>query len=176
MTNNNQLTLTLQGNNVNGFPSVRLSLDDILVLDTTLTQEEFSFQIPVSNTESSHRLKLERYGKQYFNTTDYEDQILEISSIKIDEVELPDFIIHKHSKFEFLDQCHYGSTYFGPNGSWTFDFGSPIITWVLDCKIMHESQYSQDYQYPWSYKLGPNSVVNLTEKLSDVYQKVQKIL
>lgn len=113
-------------------------------------------------------LQIERYGKTVANQVDGKDQILEIVSLCVDNVPVPCYILDKHSKFEFNNQCHLGSRYFSPNGVWTFDFQVPFITWALDQKIQHESQYNQDYLYPWSYKLGPDSVKNLQRQLGQV--------
>jgi hypothetical protein len=102
--------------------------------------------------------------------------LLEITKIKLNQIEIPDYVIRENSKFCFNDQTHQGSLYFVPNGVWTWYMQCPIVTWILDQKIKHESQYNQDYNYPWSYSFGPDSVRQLSEQLYAVKNKVNSLL
>jgi hypothetical protein len=156
-------------------------LDQQLVHDHAFTDLNESLQVlcPVDN--QTHILTVERYNKQRHNMildgqTIVQDQTLQITDLLIDNIPLPGYILDKHSKFCWLDNEHKGSRYFGPNGTWTFDFGTPFISWVLDEKIKHESQYSNDFQYPWSNRLGPDSVDQLLTTITQVESKVHEVL
>jgi hypothetical protein len=174
--NTNLLNFVIRATNVNGWPCVKIKTSNTNFKKIVIDQELTKFVISVPTTQSHNSIILERYNKTEANQTQTTDQIIEILSVSIDNVAIPNFIFEKFSKFEFDHQCHNGSRYFSPNGVWTFVFQTPLITWILDQRILHESQYNQDYIYPWSYKFGPRSVNSLTDQLTSVYNKVQKIL
>lgn len=125
-------------------------------------------------------LVIERYGKQPHNVefdrdTVLKDQILKIDSIQVNGVDVPEYVLQNHSQFRFDDQVHQGSRYFGPNGVWRFQFQLPLVTWLLDQKIQHEAKYNQDYQYDWSYQLGPESVKMIQADIVRVRQILDSI-
>lgn len=103
------------------------------------------------------------------------DQILEITELQVNGSRIPDYVLDQRSRFEFGDQCHIGSRYFGPNGNWTFEFETPLITWILDQKINHEAKYNHDYQFPWATQLGPNSVHQILKKIDDIRHRLDQI-
>lgn len=173
----NILKFTLRSTNVNGWPMVRAKFNQDLFRDICIQQELTTFEISVPlEILPNCKVTIERYGKTSDNQSQTDDQIVEIIAATIDGSLVPDFVFSKFSKFEFDSQSHNGSRYFGPNGTWIFEFNTPIITWLLDQKIMHESQYDQSYIYPWSYKLGPDSVNTLGSQLESVTLKVNNIL
>lgn len=169
----NQLQIFLKSQDVNGRPQIKVKVGDVVAVDQTLKTDLDIIKLNLS-TETS--IQLERYGKTFDNTTELADQTLAIEKITIDGVRLPDYILYKNSKFEFNNQCDIGGLVFVPNGIWTFEFKSPFITWVLDQKILHESQWNQDYQYPWAFKLGPDSVNIIRRDLDQARQRVNQVL
>ena len=177
----NILTIKFRCIECNGLPYARVMLDQKLLYDHAFTTLDESLQICLPVDNQLHRLAVERYNKQSHNMildgqTIVQDQTLQIVDLLVDNILVPGYILDKHSKFCWLDNEHQGSRYFGPNGIWTFDFGTPFISWVLDEKIKHESQYNNDFQYPWSYQLGPDSVNQLLSTIAQVEHKVHKIL
>jgi hypothetical protein len=172
----NLIKIILKSTNVNGWPCVKIKTNNTDFQAVVIDQELTSIELPVSICQGQNCVMIERYGKTDQNYTPLNDQTVEVSKVSVDGVEVPDFILDKFSSFEFNQQTHVGSRYFCPNGVWKFEFQTPIITWILDQKILHESQYNQDYIYPWSYKFGPESVARLDIQLMSVYNKVQQIL
>jgi len=173
----NLIKCTLRSTDVNGWPNVRYKINNQEFHNVIIVNEftEFEIDIPASYNQP-HIMIVERYNKTADNQQGNIDQIVEIVRLTVDGIDVPDFILNKFSSFEFNQQTHVGSRYFSPNGVWKFEFQTPMITWILDQKILHESQYNQDYIYPWSYKFGPESVSSLDAQLISVYNKVQQIL
>jgi hypothetical protein len=178
----NILTLSCRATEYNGFPKVTVLLDDHVFSEVEISTELFDILIPLDNTCSKKCLQLHRYGKTDQNVLVdtqgkiVQDQTLEILQIKIDGTLIPTFFISNNVQFEFDNQCHSGSCFIGPNGVWTFKFYTPIIEYILDEKILHESDYNQDYQFAWSYKLGPNSVNTINAKIDSLIKKISTTL
>jgi hypothetical protein len=172
----NLIKVFLKCTNVNSWPLVKIKTVDTEFKSITIDQEFVNFSVPITGLQSKNVIIVERYGKTELNQLPDVDQTVEILSVTVDNIAVPDFILEKFSRFEFANQCHVGSKFFGPNGTWIFDFETPFITWILDQKILHESQYNQDYIYPWSYKFGPDSVDVLNSQLLSVTDKVRKLL
>jgi hypothetical protein len=103
-------------------------------------------------------------------------QKVRLEKIQVDGVHLPDWVINKYSTFSFNGEIHQGSDQWFPPGTWTWAFESPIVTWILDQKIAHEANYTQDYRYPWSYQLGPDSVRNIGGKIEQLLDRVNRFL
>jgi hypothetical protein len=177
----NTLTILFRAIECNGYPAAKIFLNSRLVHDIVFEEDETEVSIPVAHDAGSSVLTVERYGKTRHNMvinngTIEKDQILEILDVRVDNISFPEFYFADNCVFEFLDQQHVGSRYFGPNGTWTLKFGTPLITHLLDAKILHESQYSQDYEYPWSYRLGPNTAEFLLSEMDKVEQRVHQVL
>jgi hypothetical protein len=168
---NNKLTINFKSTECNGFPSIKILHNNNLLIDYTLESYECSYTITIDLSPAHHTIIVERYNK----TENNPDQILEITNITVDGITIPEFLLLTNSKFEFDDQVHYGSKYFSPNGIWSFNFNSPVITYILDQKILHEAKYNQDYQYPWSYKLGPDSVAQISANIDLALEQVNKL-
>lgn len=176
----NILTLKFRCVDCNGLPQARVCLDGKLVHDHEFTTLEQSLDIELHGT-GDRVLTVERYNKQRRNMVLHNerivlDQILEIADILVDGVSIPDLLLQEHCEFSWDNNTHRGSRYFGPNGTWTYCFSTPIITHLLDLKIAHESKYSQDYEFPWSNRLGPNSVQEIISTIAEVEKKVHEVL
>jgi len=101
---------------------------------------------------------------------------INLDDITVDGTSLPSWFFHEHGVFSFANQNHAGSREWHPSGTWHITLQSPLVTWILDQKILHESRYNQDYLFPWSYKLGPDSVSDLGQKIDDTIKKAREIL
>lgn len=172
-----ELTINFKSQFCNGWPQIKIYVDSeqIVSHDFTEVQEHVNFNIPSDHRE--HVISIERYGKTADNMVFHDqnivqDQILEIMDIRVDGVKIPEYILDQHTRFEFQDQVHTGSRFFGPNGIWYLPYHGSLVTWILDQKIIHEAQYNQDYEFPWSYKLGPHSVNTIIDEVTTVLDKV----
>jgi hypothetical protein len=177
----NLLTLKFRCIDCNGLPQARIKLNGDLILDHQFTSVEESHSINIDSVSGDHVLTVERYNKQSYNMiledgNIVQDQILEITDVQVDDTSIPEFVVYENCEFSWDTQVHAGSRYFGPNGVWTYRFSTPIITHILDLKIKHESKYNQDYLFPWSYKLGPDSVATIVQSINEVEKKVNEVL
>lgn len=173
----NILSITFKSSYCNGFPFIKIKLNDVLLCDFQIDNEDYYKDILLENNSSI--IEVERYNKTnnniiIENNKVIKDQILEIVDIKIDGIKLPDFIIYEHSVFNFMDQEHTGSTYFAPNGIWKFKFKSPIITWVLDQKIKHEAKYSDYHKLDFSYKIDPEKIASRLDDFENYLNMIEK--
>lgn len=163
----------------NGWPCIQIKIDDRLLCDHEFSRDEEYLTINIPAGTGVRKLSIIRYGKTKDNISvdDHgnvtQDQILEIKSIDIFGSKIPDYIFDRHSVFQFNDQTHPGSRYFSPNGVWTFQFADPLVTWILDEKILHEAQYNNDYIYPWAYKFGPGTAQAILDKIESTKKKIQ---
>jgi hypothetical protein len=173
--NTNQVIIHFRASDFNGYPNLRIWLDGQILVDHSCCNDHWTYEFELDQNIATRCLQIERYGKTNQNYSADQDQVLELVSIQIDGIVVPSYILDKHSQFEFDDQIHLGSRYFGPNGTWTWNFATPVITYILDQKINHEAQYNQDYQYPWAYKLGPNSVNTILSNIEQAMSRVQRL-
>lgn len=179
MSAHNVLSLSLTSTYCNGWPQVRVFLNNTLIKDCVVNNE-LVVPITVDKLVKNYTLQIQRYGKtdQNFVFEDnkiVKDQVVELTSLAVDGVKIPSYVINNCSKFCFDNQTHLGSCYFSPNGQWEFEFQAPVVTWLLDQKILHESLYSDDYKFDWSYKLGPTSVDVLSSKYKEALDKINQI-
>lgn len=124
--------------------------------------------LDIDGVPAAHQIEIKK-------NVDHENVFL-LKSISVDGVALPEWLLRDNSVFTWPDNQHPGSLQWHPAGSWHFDFCTPFLTWTLDQKIIHEARYNQDYLYPWSYKLGPDSVNLLGQKLNQTIRKVEQVL
>lgn len=177
----NILSFHFRCHECNGYPQARIKLNNSLVKDHAFASSEETIEVTLPNEPGNHQITVERYGKLkhnmiFVNGQILQDQILEIISVMVDGVPVPINLVEQHCKFEWDSTVHAGSRYFGPNGTWTYSFATPYITHLLDLRIQHESQYNQDYHFPWSNRLGPDSVQEITAMVDQVTQRVQQVL
>lgn len=104
------------------------------------------------------------------------DQLVTLLGVTVDGTQIPEWLIRQTSSFHFAQQILEGCLEWQPPGTWSWNFQQPIITWILDQKIAHESKYNQDYKYPWSYKLGPDSVETIGSKLQTAIARIDQDL
>ena len=104
------------------------------------------------------------------------DELVTLIGVTVDGTQIPEWPIRQTSSFQFAQQILEGCLEWQPPGTWSWKFQQPIITWILDQKIAHESKYNQDYKYPWSYKLGPDSVETIGSKLQTAIARIDQDL
>lgn len=150
-------------------PFISATLNSMPVIDSTNELQNIEFNLDGSRKENQFCL--------YKNNVNEENylQILKIQKILVDNIAIPNYVFENTCTFNFLDQQHPGSLCFEPSGIWVWNFQTPILTYILDQKIIHEAKYNQDYVYPWSYKLGPNSVSDISDRINSAHKRVQKL-
>ena len=164
------------------WPITRIVLDKQLVLSHVFSQEMESLALHVDETPRLHVLQLIRLGKGQTNIVlddenrIIQDQALELLALKINGVSVPEYILDNNSVFEYKNNKQFNSRYFGPNGVWTLNFQSPMITWVLDQKIIRESNFNLNHSHPWSYQLGPNSVESLSTDIVTAQHALSRLV
>lgn len=151
---------------------IQTSLDNIVLDECDIAPGTKILTFSVDSIANCHRFRL---TKSHKNDTENHLQILKIDQITVDEIKIPDYIIHDNCTFKFNNSEHPGCTWLEPPGTWEWSFETPILTYILDQKIVHEAKYTQDYQYAWSYSLGPDSVKNITAKIKQATSKIEKL-
>lgn len=179
MTKQNILTLSFAATECNGWPQIRILLNNKIVEDCAVVNK-LTVPVAVDNTTKNYTLQIQRYGKTdknfvFVDNQIVKDQVVKLELMAVDGIKVPDYIINNHANFTFDNQTHPGSCYFSPNGVWELEFQAPFITWLLDQKILHESMYTDDYKFDWSYKLGPQSVDVLSGKFEEALEKINQI-
>lgn len=175
----NILTIVVKSTEFKGWPKIRIFLGQELLFDLQLVQEVTSIDIRLN--ETANYIKVERYGKtddqvEIVNGHIVRDQLLEVQDLLVDGIKIPDWFKYNQSYIEYDSVRHNNSTVLGPNGIWVLNFKTPFITFFLDSKIKHEAKYNQDYNFPWSYKLGPDSVKKLSAEFTVIKDLINKHL
>jgi hypothetical protein len=176
----NVLSILLKSTECNGWPKLKVRVNGCLVHDVHIDQEFTNIDVCLDTSPGEANLVIERYGKgndniQLDGDVIIKDQLVEITRIAIDGVQLPQWFLWNNI-FLKIDDKETNSLVAGPNGIWTLKLQTPVISFVLEDKILHEAKYSQDYLYPWSYKLGPNSATQLVNDLQLALDLVNKKL
>jgi len=124
--------------------------------------------IDIDRTISTHLIKIDK------KTDDH--NVIRLQAIFVNGIALPQWLLHDQGVFSWHNNQHKGSMIWYPAGTWQFCFDTPLLTWILDQKILHETKYNQDYLYPWSYKLGPDSVSRIGGKIDRILEKINLTL
>lgn len=169
----NNLKILIKSTYCNGWPNINVYLGQNLIYSLSNCSELTTITTNLELTSSKQCIKIERYGKTeknfvYENEVIINDQTIEIVDVLVDDIRLPDWLIRQNCRIEFDDNVHERSRLLGPNGFWFFEFETPILTYLLDQKIIHEAKYSDNYKYPWNHQLGPDTVETVTKELSSV--------
>ena len=173
----NILRLELLCTPCRGWPQLRVRLQDSIVHDITVQQELTYLDVILPRDPGDTYIEIERWGKTSDNSVVEQgkiqlDQVVEIRKIFIDGVAVPHWFLWNNCTFR-AGSRQQQSLIMVPNGIWRLTFATPIVTHILDQKILHEAQYNQDYQYPWSYKFGPGQVAELAKGLNDAQELVK---
>lgn len=171
----NILTLILSAVPHNGYPKAKIKYNTDIVYDGLIDDSNHTIDIALPITPGKHSISLQRYGKTSNNSTNLKEQILKVIDIKIDDVFVPKYILINNSMFRYNHIVEPGALEFYPNGCWTFEFETPFVTWCLNQKIVHEAKYNADYEFPWSYKLGPGQAQKLSHDLDKIINRVKTL-
>jgi hypothetical protein len=141
----NQVDLIFSATQHNGWPNIKIYLDDDLYEDFAFTNSSATITLPMSLLDGDHELAVELYGKtsqntQIVNGKIIADQTVTLEQIRINNVPIPDFI--KYSGVHYYNgEEHAQSLVWGPNGIWKLHFKTPFIDWVLTEKEKINLQY-----------------------------------
>jgi hypothetical protein len=118
-------------------PKVRTYIDDNLIFDGEITDQK-TIKWVGELTEDKHKLVVELYGKDKYqtileNNKIVKDQLLNIESIEFDEIEIGNL---KHSLSNYypvdVQEPIKNCVNLGWNGRWEFEFTTPIYIWLLE--------------------------------------------
>lgn len=122
-------------------PKAKVYVDDNLIFDNTVDQP-ITVKFNGELTEGKHKLIIELYDKDKYQTIlengeIVKDQLLNIDAIIFDEIDIQ-FLKHSLSKYfpiqhsndipEELTNC----VNLGYNGRWELEFTSPVYIWLLE--------------------------------------------
>jgi hypothetical protein len=142
-----QLRLAFKASECDGWPKAQVLIDDDLYEDHQFSKGIEEIFVPLDLLDGKHLLTIEIYGKQQNNTVfdSYgrivKDQILELQTISVDNIELPQWTIYT-GVYKFNNQTYPQATIWGCNGVWEWPFEMPIIDWLLTAKHEQSEKYT----------------------------------
>lgn len=143
----NNLKITFNTSECNGWPKLRVLIDNDLYEDHLFSSANESITVPIELLDGRHVLELEIYGKTSVNTkVDKEgniiqDQLIELVDMFIDDVKLPEYFKYI-GVYKFNNQTYPQALVWGCNGNWIWEFSTPIITWAIDKKTDNAEKYN----------------------------------
>ena len=143
----NTLKITFKTSECNGWPKLRLLIDNDLYEDHLFSSEDEAITVPIEFLDGSHLLELEIYDKTSVNTkvdsagNIIQDQLIELVDMYVDDVKLPGYFKYM-GVYKFNNQTYPQATTWGCNGIWAWEFSTPIVTWVIDKKNENNEKYN----------------------------------
>lgn len=127
-----------------GCPQVKIIIDDYITLYNGDAQDLFEFEVDLPN--GGHELKIIHYGKQVdHHVIDSSggiiiDRHVEIQRIAFDQVDLARelwdgkfYPVYMH-KADDEPYCICPNLYLGHNGTWKYEFVTPVLPWLIACR------------------------------------------
>jgi hypothetical protein len=160
----NQLSFHFKTTEVNGWPKIKITVDNVVIKEHCFTKEKEIVDVSLTMTDGPHVLEIIRYGKTPENlifdavaNQIIKDQVIELTSMSIDGVYLPNFFLYK-GVWHWEDNHEPSSLFWGPNGTWTWNFETPIIAWAISANRQHQdshldllSPYKDDLTLSYKY-------------------------
>jgi hypothetical protein len=150
----NTLSLIFTASFCNGWPKIKVYLDEDLYQDYEFIKYAEIVDIPLDLLDGNHVLKIELYNKTNQNTkiedgVITQDQLVTLENIKVDGVTIPKELLYK-GRYVFNDVEPQQGLTWGINGYWSWNFQTPIIDWIIIQKNLNEdtqfdSLISQNY-------------------------------
>jgi hypothetical protein len=134
----NCLTLHLQASECNGWPKIRILIDNDIIQEYEFNQATVTIDIHIDLLDGDHVLEIERYGKTDQNIVFVDGQILKdqvvvLEDMYVDGVKLPEMFKYD-SKFCYNNLEFPSVLTWGPNGVWSWRFTTPLLTNIIDRK------------------------------------------
>jgi hypothetical protein len=132
---NNCLTLELQASECNGWPKIRILIDNDIIQEYEFDQEIATIDLSMDLLDGEHVLEIERYDKTNNNIVFVDGMILQDQSVTlldlyVDGVKLPDMFKYD-GKFCYNDLELPGVLDWGV---WTWKFAIPLLENLIDRK------------------------------------------
>jgi hypothetical protein len=143
----NHIKFTFKLTECNGWPKIRVLVDNDLYEDRQFTSELEEITVPIEVLDGDHIISIERYGKIVNNTmvdqqgNILKDQLVELLDIYVDGIKLPEWFTYLGT-YVFNNTTYPQAKIWGVNGVWDWPFATPIITWVLDKKTENDEKYN----------------------------------
>ena len=130
----------------NGWPKVRVLIDNVLISTTEINQIRLSLPVELPPlTPGEHVLSVEMFDKTTTNTLISNDQIvkdqlLELVDIQFDNIVLPEY--HKYNgTFYYNNHSIPSMTKWGFNGRFCWKFNTPLISWLASTAETYRRYY-----------------------------------
>ena len=138
MLSSDCLILHLQATECNGWPKIRILIDNDIIQEYEFDQATATVKIPMDLLDGDHVLQIERYGKTdgnvvFVNGEILQDQMVTLIDMYVDDVKLPEMFKYD-SKFCYNNSELPSVLVWGPNGVWTWKFTTPLLENLIDRK------------------------------------------
>lgn len=138
----NILSLVFSASFCNGWPKIKVYLDEDLYQDHEFIKDNEIVDVPLDLLDGLHTLKIELYNKSSRNTKVVDsiivqDQLVTLEYIKIDRVTVPKQFLYE-GRYTYNDVEPYQGLTWGINGHWSWNFRTPIINWIINQKNLNQ--------------------------------------
>jgi hypothetical protein len=132
------LTLKFNASECNGWPKIRILIDNDIIQEHEFDQEMTTIDVPLDLLDGEHVLEIERYDKTdnnivFIDGVILKDQSVALLDLYVDGVKLPDMFKYD-GKFYYNDLESPSVLVWGPNGVWRWQFATPLLENLLDRK------------------------------------------
>lgn len=132
----NCLSLEFQASECNGWPRIRILLDNDIIQEYEFDQDSARVDIPIDLLDGEHVLEIERHGKTNSNIVFVDGKILQDQTVTlvdmyVDGIKLPEMFKY-NSKFCYNNSELISVLDWGPNGVWSWRFSTPLLQNLID--------------------------------------------
>ena len=165
----NELGFEFKATKCNGWPKIRMSIDDDIYQEYKFSSSHECVSIPIDLLDGNHTLAIEIYGKSQSSTVVndqqiIQDQLVTLENIFVDNVKLPDNFKYSGTYGQQPSCLTWGEN----NKQWLWNFSTPIIDWILKEKHrLTEEKYGDHYDL-WSEKKKENYLRLLDKFENDI--------
>ncbi len=130
------MTLEFTASHCEGWPKIRILIDNDIMHEHEFDQETAKIDIPIDLLDGDHLLEIERYGKTNLNIVFIDGKILQDQSVTlvdmfVDGIKLPEMFKY-NSKFCYDNLELPSVLVWGPNGIWAWRFRTPLLQNLID--------------------------------------------
>jgi len=132
----NILSLQFQSSECNGWPKIRILIDNDIIQEYEFDQEFATIDLVIDLLDGDHLLEIERYDKTNQNIVFVDGKILKDQSVTlldmyVDGIKLPELFKYD-SKFCYNELELPSVLVWGPNGVWSWNFSTPLLKNLID--------------------------------------------
>lgn len=163
----NRLGFEFKASECNGWPKIRISIDDDVYEEYNFISSHDCIEIPIELIDDEHTLTIELYGKPNNGTIVNDqvivrDQLVTLENIYVDNIRLPDNFKYSGIYGDQVSCLTWGEN----NKQWRWTFKTPIINWILQEKHRLAEEKFGDHYDLWSEK-KKNNYLKLLDKFED---------